>query len=119
MKKVLICDDSLLIRRQLKEFFSNNWENVLVLESVNGKEAVTRYELERPCLVFMDIVMPEMDGISSVKEIRKMDPEAKVIVLTSVGNREMLKKALEAGAMDFIQKPWTVETMNKIMENYS
>lgn len=119
MKKILICDDSLLIRRQLKQYFQENWKNFQVVESTNGKEAVTMYSEEAPFLVFMDIVMPEMDGICSLKKILETDPQAKVIVLSSVGNRETLREAIDAGAMDFVQKPWTDEVMKKIIDTYA
>ncbi|SDY50939.1 two-component system, chemotaxis family, response regulator CheY [Tindallia californiensis] len=118
MKKILICDDSLLIRRQLKQFFHYNWKEFEIVEAINGKEAVELYRAEKPFLVFMDIVMPEMDGVSSLKEICQTDSDAKIIVLSSVGNRETLREAIDAGAIDFVQKPWTDEVMNKIIKTY-
>ncbi|SMP61450.1 response regulator [Anoxynatronum buryatiense] len=118
MKKVLLCDDSMLVRRQLRDYISQQRKDVTVIEAVNGIEAVEKYAIERPDLVLMDIVMPEMDGIGCLKSIRKLDPQAKIIVLSSVGNRETLLEALEAGALDFIQKPWTEKVINRILDLY-
>lgn len=118
MKKVLLCDDSLLIRRQLKDFLTQNRKDVEVIEAADGKEALEKYKQESPTLVLLDIVMPEMDGIGCLKEIRAYDSSAKVVVLSSVGNKETLKMALEAGAMDFIQKPWNESVINKIIDIY-
>ncbi|MEN1759997.1 response regulator [Anoxynatronum sibiricum] len=118
MKKVLLCDDSMLVRRQLKDYISQQRKELIVIEAVNGIEALEKYAIERPDLVLMDIVMPEMDGIGCLKRIRDIDPHAKVIVLSSVGNRETLLEALEAGALDFIQKPWTETVINRILDLY-
>lgn len=118
MKKVLICDDSLMIRSQLKDFLTLQRKDVTVIEAVNGKEAVEKYKAEKPSLVILDVVMPELDGIECLKAIRSFDPGAKVVVLSSLGNRETLLKALEAGAVDFIQKPWTDSVINKVIDIY-
>jgi len=118
MKKVLICDDSLLIRRQLRDYLEENRKDVEVIEAANGVEALKMYRDEHPALVLMDIVMPEMDGLGCLQEIRRYDPEAKVVVLSSVGNRETLRQALEAGAVDFIQKPWNETLINKVIDLY-
>lgn len=118
VKKVLLCDDSMLVRRQLKDYITQQRKDITVIEAVNGREAVEKYGEERPDLVLMDIVMPEMDGIGCLKSIREIDPRAKVIVLSSVGNRETLLEALEAGALDFIQKPWTESVINRVLDLY-
>ncbi len=118
MKKILLCDDSLLIRRQLKDYLVAHRKDVEVIEAVNGKEAVEKYRNEKPSLVLMDIVMPEMDGIGCLKAIKAIDPTAVVVVLSSVGNKETLKQALEAGAADFVQKPWSESVINKIIDIY-
>ena len=118
MKKVLICDDSLLIRRQLTDYLTQSRKDVEIIEAANGKEALEKYRKERPALVLLDIVMPEMDGIGCLKEIRAYDPTAKVVVLSSLGNKETLKMALEAGAVDFVQKPWNETVINKILDIY-
>jgi two-component system, chemotaxis family, chemotaxis protein CheY len=118
MKKILLCDDSLLIRTQLKAFLTESRKDIQIMEAADGKEALEIYRKEGPSLVLMDIVMPEVDGISCLKQIRSYDPEAKVVVLSSVGNRETLLQALEAGAVDFIQKPWTESVISKIMDLY-
>lgn len=118
MKKVLICDDSLLIRRQLTDFLKQNRKDVEIIEASNGKEALEKYKVEKPALVLLDIVMPEMDGIRCLKELRAYDPTAKVVVLSSLGNKETLKMALDAGAVDFVQKPWNESVINKVIDIY-
>lgn len=116
VKKILICDDSLLIRVQLREFLTNYYPSIEVIEATNGEEARCKYEETHPDMVFLDIVMPEMDGIECLKKIKEKNQDAKVVILSSVGNQEMLKEALKAGAVNFIQKPWDEESMKKAIE---
>lgn len=117
-KKVLICDDSMLIRVQLKNFLNNHIEGVTILEAANGRVAIDIYKKEKPNLVLMDIVMPETDGLQCLKEIIEMDKDAKVIVLSSVGNKEILKETLKIGAINFIQKPWEETPLSKTIQPY-
>src|ERR1035441_4739964 len=78
----------------------------LACEAGNGKEAVELYKKLRPGLVTMDIVMPEMDGIDAVKEIRAFDPDAKIIMVSAMGQQSMVIDSIQAGARDFIIKPF-------------
>lgn len=117
-KKVLICDDSMLIRVQLKNFIGSNYEGISILEASNGREAIETYKTEKPSLVLMDIVMPETDGMECLKEIMRIDKDAKVIVLSSVGNKEILKETLKLGGINFIQKPWGEEQLEKVIKPY-
>lgn len=103
--KVLICDDSMLVREKLKESLRQIGE-FAVAEAENGTASFDMYRDFHPHLVFLDIVMPEKDGIEVLKEIKNYDSKAKVVMLSSSGTRTHLKKAIEAGAIDFIQKPW-------------
>ena len=103
--RILICDDSITIRKKLTESLKNI-VNCDVFEAENGLIAVEKYKLVRPNVVFMDIVMPIMTGLEAVEEIVKFDSEANIVMLSSVGTKENLLQALEAGAVDFIQKPW-------------
>lgn len=101
---VLICDDSLLIRKKLRDLLESN--NCKVLEAQNGLECVEVYRQTKPAAVFMDIVMPQADGLQALRQIKKFDPQAKVIMLSSTGTATKLVEALKGGAVDFIQKPY-------------
>jgi len=113
--KILICDDSSLIRKQLKDLLLKM--NCEVIEAVNGKEVVTIYQETRPDVVFMDIVMPEADGLEALKDIKAYDQGAKVVMLSSIGTSTKLIQALKNGAMDFIQKPYTAEQISKVISD--
>jgi len=113
--KILICDDSKLMRRKLGQVLEKHFE-VQIVEADNGQRAVELYESVRPGLVFMDIVMPVLDGVAALEAIRSIDREARVVMSSSSGTKEKLKRALEAGAMEFIQKPWTEEQIRFVVE---
>ena len=114
--KILVCDDSMLIRKRLKEVLKNcGYENIL--EATNGEEAVNIYKESNPDLVFMDIIMPVKNGIEAVKEIIEFDKKAKVVMASSAGTKEHVKESIKAGAFEFVQKPWEVEQISKILHN--
>ncbi len=117
VSKALICDDSVLIRKKLKDVLIK-FGCSEVFEAADGENAVNMYKENIPDLVFMDIVMPVKDGIEAVTEILQFDPKAQVIMASSSGTKTHLKKALEAGACDFLQKPVTEETVRKILVNF-
>ncbi len=102
--KILIGDDSILARKQLKDYISQCGTPTF-LEAANGQEAIDLYKKESPDLVFLDIVMPIKDGNAAVSEIINYDKDADIIIVSSVGTQSQLKTAIEAGAKDFIQKP--------------
>ena len=114
--KVLICDDSMLMRKKLKDSLTlcGSFD---ILEATDGQKAVDMYKENNPDLVFMDIVMPVKDGIQAVSEIKAFDEKAKIVMASSSGTKEHLKKAIKAGAIDFIQKPWEQEQITKIVNN--
>ena len=112
--KILICDDSSLIRKQLKDLLISM--NCEVMEAVNGLEVVSIFKAMQPDAVFMDIVMPVADGLDALKNIKDYDQKAKVIMLSSVGTSTKLVQALKNGAMDFIQKPYTAEQISKVIK---
>ncbi|NLB17493.1 MAG: response regulator [Syntrophomonadaceae bacterium] len=104
-KRVLIVDDAAFMRMMIKDILTKNGYAV-VGEAENGLNAVEKYAEYMPDLVTMDITMPEMDGISAVKEIKKNDPNARIIMCSAMGQQAMVIDAIQAGARDFIVKPF-------------
>lgn len=104
MARVLVVDDAQFMRVRLRKLLEQDGHEVL--EATNGREAVAMYESHRPDLVFMDITMPEMDGLTALKTIREKDAAAKVVMCTSLGQKSAVIEALKAGAKDFIVKPF-------------
>lgn len=113
--KVLICDDSMLIRKKLHDCLQGFCCND-ILEASNGQEAIDLYKANNPDLVFMDMIMPVKSGIEAVTEIVQFDRSAKVVIISTVGTKANLKKALEAGAYDFIQKPFEDHQIKTILD---
>ena len=115
---VLIVDDALFMRMMIKDILSKDGFEI-VGEAENGVEAVKKYAELRPDLVTMDIVMPEMDGIEAVRNIMKLDPAARVLMCSAMGQQPLVVEALEAGAKDFIIKPFqpakVVEAVRKAL----
>jgi len=104
MKKVMIVDDSLFQRKSLRKLIESlGW--VVVAEAINGSEAVQLYPLFKPDIVFMDIVMPEMEGTEAIKEILKIDTLASIVVISSLGYDSLVNEALSLGAKHYITKP--------------
>lgn len=116
--KVMVCDDSKLMRKKLKNFLELNYEDMHVLVAENGKDAVDVYKAEKPNLVFLDIVMPVLDGIGALKQIREYDSKARVVITSSSGTKQKLKEALESGAVEFIQKPWTEDKIKFVVDKF-
>lgn len=104
-KRILIVDDAAFMRMMIKDILTKNGYEV-VGEAENGQVAVAQYKELKPDLVTMDITMPEMDGISAVKAIKKLDPGAKIIMCSAMGQQMMVMEAIQAGARDFIVKPF-------------
>lgn len=107
--KVLIADDSVFMRKVLKEILTEGGITNF-LEAENGKDAVEKYKSERPGLILLDIVMPEMDGLEVLKQIGK---EANVLVISAVGQEKMIDEAMHNGAKGYIVKPFDKE---KVLE---
>jgi two-component system chemotaxis response regulator CheY len=114
---VLICDDSMLVRKKLKDLLEKL--GCQVYEAQNGLEGYEQYISNKPAAVFMDIVMPVLDGLESLKKIKEFDPAAKVIMLSSTGTATKLTDALKIGAIDFIQKPYDDEQIKRIVARIS
>ena len=103
--RVLVVDDAAFMRMMVKDILSQNGYDV-VGEAENGLKAIEKYQELTPDLTTMDITMPEMDGITAVKEIKKIDPNAKIIMCSAMGQQAMVIEAIQAGARDFIVKPF-------------
>lgn len=114
MKNILICDDAAFMRYHIKSMVTNNGYNVIG-EAENGLEAVRKYKELKPDIVTMDITMPEMTGIEALKEIIKIDPKAKVVMLSAMEQESMVKEAILSGAKNFIVKPFTETILLKIL----
>ena len=108
MAKIMLVDDAAFMRMMIKDILTKNGYNV-VGEAENGKVAVDKYTELKPDLVLMDITMPEMDGIESLKAIRAKDPNACVIMCSAMGQQAMVIEAIQSGAKDFIVKPFQAE----------
>ncbi|MBR5316928.1 MAG: response regulator [Lachnospiraceae bacterium] len=104
-KSILICDDAAFMRMMLKDILVKEGFEV-VGEAVNGADGVEKYNSLKPDLVTMDITMPEMDGIAALKAIKASDPAAKVIMCSAMGQQAMVVESIQAGARDFIVKPF-------------
>ncbi len=104
MAKILIADDAEFVRLNMRRMLASY--NHQLIEACNGKEAIEIFKKELPDLVIMDITMPELDGISAVREIRKFKTDAKVIMCSSMGQQLKIIDAIQAGASDFIVKPY-------------
>ena len=107
-KSILICDDAAFMRMMLKDILVKEGYEV-VGEAANGAQGVEKYNELKPDLVTMDITMPEMDGISALKAIRQGDPSAKIIMCSAMGQQAMVVESIQAGARDFIVKPFEKE----------
>ncbi len=113
--KFLLVDDSVLIRKKLRSMLEKcKCKNIF--EAENGKIAIELVKQEQPDVVFLDIIMPDKDGIEALKEIKEYNPDIKVIMASSAGTQSHLRKAIELGAYDFIQKPVTLEAVANIIE---
>jgi len=117
-KNILICDDAAFMRMMIKDILTKNGYNV-VGEAENGAKAVEKYSELSPDLVLMDITMPEMDGIQALKAIKLTDAGAKVIMCSAMGQQAMVIESIQAGAKDFIVKPFqadrVIEAVKKVV----
>lgn len=107
-KRILIVDDAAFMRMMIKDILTKNGFEV-VGEAADGIQAVEKYNELQPDLVTMDITMPEMDGIAALKEIKGTDPSAVVIMCSAMGQQAMVIDAIQAGAKDFIVKPFQAD----------
>ncbi len=109
MAKILIVDDALIMRMMLKDILTVSGGYEICGEAADGFEAIEKFKELKPDLVTMDIIMPKCTGIEALKEIIKLDKNARVIVITAIDQREALMDAIKSGAKDFIVKPFDEE----------
>lgn len=121
MAKILIVDDALFMRKMLVDIINKEGLEVCG-EAENGRDAINKYQQLKPDLVTMDIVMPkidDIDGIKAVKEIIKIDPQAKVVMVSAMGQHSLVVEAIQAGAKDFVTKPFqpsrVIEAVKRVL----
>jgi two-component system chemotaxis response regulator CheY len=118
-KTVLVVDDAAFMRMMIRDILTK--EGYTIHEAVNGRDAVEKYDELHPDLVTMDITMPEMSGLDALKAIREHDSGARVLMVSAMGQQKMIVEALEAGAMDFLVKPFqptkVLETVKKCLQS--
>ena len=116
--RVMVVDDALFMRNILKDIFVRHGYEV-VAEAENGDTALQLYQESKPDLVTMDIVMPKKSGIEALQEIMAADPEAHVVMVSALGQDTLVLEAVEAGARDFIVKPFkedkVLETVRRVV----
>lgn len=114
-KKIMVVDDAKFMRVRVK----NLLQDYDVIEVENGLQAIEKYKQENPDLILMDITMPEMDGITAVKEILAINPNCKIVMLSAMGQESMVIESIKSGAKDFILKPFkpekVIETVKKFL----
>ena len=116
--RVLIVDDALFMRNMLKDIIAGAGHSV-VGEAANGDEAIAKYTELKPDLVTMDIVMPQKSGIEALQEIRKLDPDAKIVMCSALGQDALVVEAVQSGAKDFIVKPFKEDRVLDVIRRVS
>ena len=114
-KRILIVDDAAFMRMMIKDIVTKN-DYEVVGEGQNGVEALELYDKFKPDIVTMDITMPEKDGISAVKDIMAIDPKAKIIMCSAMGQQSLVMEAIKAGARDFLVKPFKPERVIQALD---
>lgn len=117
-KRVLIVDDAAFMRMMIKDILSKNGYEIAG-DAENGAIAISKYKDLMPDLVIMDITMPEVDGVTAVREIKKLNNDAKIIMCSAMGQQAMVIESIQAGARDFIVKPFqadrVIEAVKKVI----
>ena len=113
--KVLIVDDAAFMRMVIKDILTKNGYEVIG-EGVDGEDGVQKYKDLKPDLTFMDIVMPKMEGIDALRAIMEHDPDAKVVMCSSIGQQSVVSDAITIGARDFIVKPFDAAKVLEVVQ---
>lgn len=115
MARILICDDSSFMRLMLRKILTAHGHEV-VGEAGNGKQALEMFQKLRPDVTTMDITMPEVDGLAALKLIRAEDNRAKIVMVSAIGQKEIMTEAIRAGASDFLVKPFEEEQVVMVVK---
>lgn len=114
--RVFVVDDAIFMRRMLSDILEEGGYTVCG-EATTGKEAMARYKDLKPDLVTMDIIMPDMSGVEAVKELKKIYPKAKILMVSTMGQQAFVLEAVQAGAIDYIVKPFHPSKVLESIEN--
>ena len=114
MAKILVVDDAAFMRMRCSKMLTENGHEVV--EASTGREAVEQYKATSPDAVLLDITMPDMDGLSALKEIRGHDSNAKVAMVTAMGQQAIVMEAMKLGAKDFVVKPFDADRVLAAVE---
>lgn len=113
--KILVVDDAAFMRMMIKDTLKKNgYEDII--EAADGEQAVQSYKAENPDLVIMDITMPNKNGLEALKEIKEIDPNAKIVMCSAMGQESMVVEAIRNGAKDFIVKPFKADRILKTVQ---
>jgi two-component system chemotaxis response regulator CheY len=115
MTRILVVDDAAFMRSMLRRILED--EGYEVQEAPDGDVAIKKYKESKYDLITMDIVMPNVDGVTAVKEIMRVDPEARIIMITALAHKTLVLRALRAGAKDFIVKPFDSTAVIEAVKN--
>ena len=114
MKRILVVDDASFMRATLRMMLERN-EYKVIGEAVNGMDAVVKYAELKPDIVTMDITMPEMSGIEAVRAIKVLDPDARIVMISAMGQETMVRESIMAGAEGFLVKPFQEGDVIKVL----
>ena len=116
MPKIVVVDDALFMRTALSNMLEE-WGLEVVGQGANGKEAIELFKKHQPDLITMDLTMPVMSGLEALKIIRAENPDAKIVMITALGQQRIIVEAIENGAKDFITKPFQPEKLKEVIFN--
>lgn len=116
MATVLVVDDAMFMRVTISNMMEQ-WGYHVVAQAANGQEAIAKFEECEPDVVTMDVTMPIMNGIDAVKTIMERNPDAKIVMITALGQQKLIKQALAYGAKDFVTKPFDPVHLKEVIDN--
>ena len=116
MSTVLICDDSMFARQMTRKMVEAAGFSVIA-EAADGEEGVAKYQEHKPQLMLVDLVMPRCGGTEAIRRIRAVDPEARIVVCSAMGQEKLVQDAIAAGAKGFVVKPARQEALQAAVED--
>ena len=117
MVNILLVDDHQLVRKGLKALLESHPGYQVIAEASNGRDALLMIDSLRPDLVLLDLVMPECDGRQALAKILELDPQAKVVILSSLGAQSDIEECLRLGARSYLQKPIDPDAMERVLRD--